>query len=170
LPSQARCSQCRDGLEAQIGARRSWFENTREFRVRRSNAEVDGKLVARGEFFQNVKIAHNESGFRHNAEFQSTAFRHHFQKASRHPHAALDGLVRIGGGAHGNLFARPQLAQILAQQPRGILLDEDEALEKLGVAQFHKFVRIARETVAAAEFASAIRVDGFAEGKAAFGD
>ncbi len=157
-------------LETQIGPRSSRLQNARQLIIRCSNADVNGKVIVRGKCFQQVKIAQDQGGFRHYAELQAAAFRHDLQQASRDPHAPFNRLIRIRCGAHGNFFAWTQLAQFLPQQPCGILLDEDQPLEKLRVAQFHKFVRVAGEAIAAAEFTSPVRIDGFAERKTALGD
>ncbi len=92
------------------------------------------------------------------------------EQAARHLRCSLDGLVRIRRCADRNLLARANVAQLLPQQPRGVLLDEDLALKILRVAQLHKLVGIARVAVAAGELAPAIGVDALGKDLPPFRD
>src|ERR1051326_7157051 len=69
-------------------------------------------------------------------------------------------LVWVGRRPNRNLLAGLYSFQIAMQQPARILLHVNLALEVEPVAQLHEFVRITRITILAAEFASAVWIDG----------
>ena len=71
----------------------------------------------------------------------------------------LGWLVRIGRSADCDLLARLHFVQLLSQQPRGLLLHVDLALEVEPVVHLHELVRVARIAVFAGELAAAIRID-----------
>ena len=95
--------------------------------------------------------------------------REFFQDSARHFEALLGRLIGIGGGADGDLLAGLNLAQLLAQQLRGLLLDVDLPLEVGAVAHLHELVGVARVAIFAGELASAIGIDGPSEGHAVDG-
>ena len=92
-----------------------------------------------------------------------------FQDAARDLEALLGRLVGIGGRADGDLLAALHLFQFLPQEPRGLLLDVDLALEVEAVAHFHELMGVARVAVFAGEFAAAIGIDRPLEGNSLAG-
>ncbi len=90
--------------------------------------------------------------------------REFLQNRARNLVTPLGGLVRVGGGPNGDRLAILNLPQLLAQQIRGVLLDEDLVLEVF-VGHFHEFVRVAGITVFAGKLAAPIRIDRPGEGQ-----
>ena len=84
--------------------------------------------------------------------------------------ALLCRLIGIGCRADGDLFPALHLLQVAPQQPRGLLLDVDLALEVDAVAHLHELVRVARIAVFAGELAAAIRIDRPGKRHAPIGD
>src|SRR5947207_1816455 len=73
--------------------------------------------------------------------------------------APLSRLIRVSSGADRDFFSTLNLLEIATEQPAGVLLGVDFALEINPVAQLHKFMRVAGVAIFAGKLASAIRVD-----------
>ena len=107
---------------------------------------------------EQLGVADDQIRFRDDADFETAVTRELLEDGACDFVTALGGLVGIGRGTDGNLFAGLDLLEFLAQQVGGVLLDEDFVLEIL-VGHLHELVRVAGVTIFAGEFASAVGID-----------
>lgn len=178
--------QLADGGEAEVGAGRAGFEFAGEGGVRGGDGEVNDQRIARGDAPQQVDVAGDEVGLGGDAESVALAAANDLEKATGEAGAALDRLVRIGGGAEGDLLAGVNAIDLLFKEPGGVLLEVDFALEGPGPGLFGAFmvaggrvgdlaglkelVGVAGVAVAAGELAATVGVDGPLEGEVAFAE
>ena len=146
------------------------LQDAGQLRVGSGDGQVDDQLIVFGDLFKQVDVPGYQVGFGHDADAQPPAGGEDLEQTAGDFGAALDGLVGVGGGADGDFLAALESAQLLLEQPGGVLLDEDLALEVLGLAELHIFVGVAGVAVAAGELAATIGIDASGEGKTALGD
>ncbi len=135
------------------------LEQAGEFGVRRCDGDVKGERVVFGDLEEKVQVAGDQGRFGDDAEMMAAAAAKGFEQAAGDAGAAFDGLIGLGGGAEGDLVGGVHFAELLLEEPGGVLFEKDEALEGEGVAQLHELVGVAGVAVFAAELAAAVGVD-----------
>ena len=128
---------------------------------------MDGDVVAAGNLTEIAKVAGDESRFGDDADGETALLGEDGKNALRDAQSALDWLVGVGGCADGDLLAGTDLAQLLPEEPGGVVLGEDFALEVGRIAELHELVGVARIAVAAGKLAAAVGVDGPGETESA---
>ena len=119
-----------DGIEAKIGAGRAGFEQAGELGVGRGDGEVQDEGVALGDPGEEIDVAQDEGGLGDDAEAVTGAAGEDFEQGAGDAGAAFDRLVGICGGAEGDLFDGIDLAELLFEQPGGVLLEVDGVFER----------------------------------------
>src|SRR5712691_4848573 len=165
----ARVPQGFHGCQAQVRPRSARLEQTSQSSAQGCHGDVDENSGARGNALQHINVADHLVGLCCDGDAQSFAQRHLFEDRARGAELALGRLIGIGGSANGDVFRRrgagcgtPEgvtMIEIPRQERAGVLLDEDLVVEFPAV-KLHVLVRIARVTIAAGEFAPAVRIDG----------
>ena len=82
-----------------------------------------------------VDVPLDETGLRYDPDSMACTPGKHFQNRSRDLRASLNWLIGVGCRANCNLVRRIDLAQLLLQQPRSILFDEDSPLKCCWIAE-----------------------------------
>jgi hypothetical protein len=186
---EAGLAEVADGGEAKVRAGCVGFKEPGERGVGRGDGEVQDEGVALGDALEEVDVAGDEAGFGDDAEAMAGAPGEDFEQAAGNAGAALDGLVGVGGGAEGDLLGGVDMPELLFEEPRGVLFEEDEAFEGFGGTEIDRLgrgerdagggwgvfggeelVSVAGVAVAAGELAAAIGVDGVGEPGQAAGD
>src|SRR5271154_2381121 len=131
----AGSAQLLHSLKTQVGAWGAWFQQPGELRIWSCNRHVNDKCVAPGDLLEQIDVAPDEPRFGDDSEAVSRLARENLEQAASNLCTALDRLVRISCGAERNLHPGVDLLQLLLEQPRGILFEEDHALEGKRVAE-----------------------------------
>src|ERR1700733_1734386 len=105
-------------------------------------------------------VVRHEIGLGGEAEVESALAGEHFQHLAGDLEAALSRLVGIGGGADPDGIARFQAPNFGPKRKCVKLFRVNLALEKLRIAQFHEFMRVARIAIFTAIFTAAIGIYG----------
>jgi hypothetical protein len=96
--------------------------------------EMNHQFIALGDLLQQIDIASDQ------VDLVTIPIRNplragkDLQQAPRNLRLSLDRLVRVGRRPDRDLFTGTQIAQLLLEQPRRVLLHEDLSLEILGIA------------------------------------
>ena len=147
---------------------------------------MENECVASGDLLEQVDVVGDEVGFGDEADAKALLFGEDFEDAVGDADAALDGLVGIGGGADGYFIGWIYVAELLFEEPCGVLFEVDFVLEGEGPellgdvvgagrwsgdgGGLEKLVGIAGVAVFAAELAAAEGVDGPGDGELSLGD
>jgi len=109
---------------------------------------------------QELGVTGDEARLRRDRETKPRHLSRGFENTAGHLEASLGGLIRIGRGTEGDgLSALPRLPE-LADEPAPVdLLHVDRSLERVGIGEPEKFVRVPSEAVMAAHLAATIRID-----------
>ena len=151
-----------------IGARgggRPRLHHPRQAAVQRGHRDRHLDQIALGQRRQDIDVAHDRPGLGQHGHRMAGPVQH-FQKLAHDAEALLDRLIGVGVGADGDgayLIARP--GQLLFQQPGGVGLGEQAALEIQPRRQAH--IGMARPGIAVdtAVLAPPVGVDRPVEGQ-----
>jgi len=120
---------------------------------------VNGQPVRFRNLLQQIQIAGHHIRFGDDAQLKCALAREFFEDCPRHLVSTLCRLIGIGGGAQRDRFVRLHPPEFMPQKLGLALLYLDLLLELHAIAHLHELVRVAGVAVAAAELASAIRID-----------
>lgn len=177
--SEASFTEFGDGLEAEVGTGRAGFEEAGEIGIGGGDGEVQDEGVAGGDLLEEADVARDEIGLGDDADAQALFAGKDLEERAGDEGFALDGLVGVGCGAEGDLFAGRDAVEVALEEPGCLLLEEDPPLERRGPAlglvrlycsvrvgrlcrprRLQKFVGVSGITVAAGELAATVGVDG----------
>ena len=127
--------------------------------VDRRHAHVHRAVRPFGEVPKQVDVAHDHRSLGDQADRRGVLDQG-FEHAPAEPVAALDRLIRIGGGAESDELAALRPAELPPQHVREVHLDEDDRRELVARVELQVRVVPAGEAVVAAVGAAAIRVQG----------
>ena len=117
------------------------------------------RAVVFGYLSQKFHIANNQIGLGNKAKPQSAMQRKLLEQSASHAVATLRRLVRIGGRANRNTFARSNFLQLLRQKSSRLLFHINLLLKSKRIALLHKLMRVARVTVFTRKLAPSIRIE-----------
>ena len=144
------------------------------------------RVLCGGDLLEEVDVAGDERGLGDDADAETLLAGEDFEEGAGDAYAAFDGLIRVGGGADGDLFGGVDVAELLFEEPGGVFFEVDLVLEGEGPGLLRdvegagrrgidgggleELVGVAGVAVFAAELAAAEGVDGPVVLELAFGD